>query len=107
MSTSPVPLACGGVAFAKEGNCFTAVADPADRWIYGACLCFGLDLADQEGSRFVYNYAVYQVEYSHNLLFRSGAQMEATFDAIVDRTRSRLDFRHSPPTSRRPATGRR
>ena len=63
-----------GIAFAKEGNCFTEVADPAglarvadtlshhaaigrlgqvcDRWIYTACLCFGLDLADQDRSAF-------------------------------------------------------
>jgi hypothetical protein len=120
-----------GVAFAKEGNCFTAVADPAglaqfadtlsqpaavgrlgqvcDRWVYSACLCFGLDLADQESSRFVYDYAVYQVEYSRNLLFRSGAQMEATFDAIVDRTRRRLDvpaLRTLFGTHRRPRTNR-
>jgi hypothetical protein len=118
-----------GVAFAKEGNCFTAVADPAglaqfadtlsqpaaigrlgrvcDGWIYSACLCFGLDLADQQSSRFVYDYAVYQVEYSRNLLFRSGAQMEATFDAIVDRTRRRLDvptLRTLFGTYRRPRT---
>jgi hypothetical protein len=101
-----------GVAFAKEGNCFTQVADPAglarvadtlshhaaigrlgqvcDRWIYTACLCFGLDLADQERSAFRYSYSVYQVEYSRNLLFRSGAQMDTVFEAIVDRTRSRL-----------------
>ena len=120
-----------GVAFAKEGNCFTAVADPAglaqfadtlsqpaaigrlgqvcDRWVYSACLCFGLDVADQERSRFVYGYAVYQVEYSRNLLFRSGAQMEATFDAIVDRTRSRLDvpaLRTLFGTKQRPRTNR-
>jgi hypothetical protein len=31
------------------------------------------------------------VEYSRNLLFRSGAQMQHLFDRIVDRTRSRLD----------------
>jgi hypothetical protein len=53
-----------GIGFTKQGNCFTAVADPAglaqvadtlsqpatigclsqvcDRWIYSACLCFGL-----------------------------------------------------------------
>jgi hypothetical protein len=120
-----------GLSFAKEGNCFTAVAGPAglaqsagtlsqpaavgrlgqvcDRWTYSACLCFGLDLADQETSRFVYDYAVYQVEHSRNLLFRSGAQMEATFDAIVDRTRRRLDvpaLRALSGTHKRPRTGR-
>ncbi len=63
-----------------------------DRWIYTACLCFGLDLAEQGMSGFRYNYTVYQAEYSRNLLFRSGAQMQDLFDRILDRTRSRLDI---------------
>jgi hypothetical protein len=103
-----------GIAFTKEGNCFTEIADPqglarvadawpreaaigrlgqvCDRWIYTACLCFGLDLAEQQASGFCYAYSVYQAEYSRNLLFRSGAQMEKLFDRILDRTRSRLDI---------------
>jgi len=102
-----------GIAFGKNGNCFTAVADPAglarvadalsqhaavgrlgqvcDRWIYTACLCFALDVAEQQRSGFGYSYSIYQVEYSRNLLFRSGAQMQQLFDRVVDRTRSRLD----------------
>jgi hypothetical protein len=101
-----------GIGFTKEGNCFTEIADPqglarvadawphdaatgrlgrvCDRWIYTACLCFGLDLAEQERSGFRYGYSVYQAEYSRNLLFKSGAQMEALFDRVLDRTRSRL-----------------
>jgi hypothetical protein len=61
-----------GIGFVREGNCFTGIADPrglarvADalsqhaaigrlgqachRWIYTACLCFGLDLDDQARS---------------------------------------------------------
>jgi len=103
-----------GIGFTKEGNCFTEIADPqrlarvadawprdaaigrlgqvCDRWIYSACLCFGLDLAEQQASGFCYAYSVYQAEYSRNLLFRSGAQMEKLFDRILDRTRSRLDI---------------
>jgi hypothetical protein len=102
-----------GIRFAKEGNCFTRVDEPEnlaqvadtlsqpetigrlnqvlDRWIYTACLCFGLDLADQARSGFGYAYSVYQVEYSRNLIFASGAVMERAFDTIVDRTRTRLD----------------
>jgi hypothetical protein len=105
--------AAAGVEFGKEGSCFTEISDPADlaeladtlsqpaakgrlgqvcdRWIYSACLCFGLDLGDQERSRFVYDYSIYQVEYSRNLLFASGATMDRVFDTVVDRTRSRLD----------------
>ena len=103
-----------GIGFTKEGNCFTEIADPqrlarvadawprdaaigrlgqvCDRWIYSACLCFGLDTSEQEASGFRYAYSVYQAEYSRNLLFRSGAQMEKLFDRILDRTRSRLDI---------------
>jgi hypothetical protein len=103
-----------GIGFTKEGNCFTGIADPqrlarvadawprhaaigrlgqvCDRWIYSACLCFGLDLAEQEASGFRYAYSVYQAEYSRNLLFKSGAQMEELFDRVLDRTRSRLDI---------------
>jgi hypothetical protein len=110
-------VACGarkaGVGFRKEGNCFTAVADPqalaqvadtlsqhaaigrlsqvCDRWIYSACLCFGLDLGEQARSGFRYGYSVYQLEYSRNLLFRVGGQMERVFDTMVDRSRSRLN----------------
>jgi hypothetical protein len=102
-----------GIGFAKEGNCFTEVTDPqglarvadtlsqdaaigrlgqaCDRWIYTACLCFGLDLAEQQHSGFRYSYSVYQAEYSRNLLFRSGVQMENLFSHAVDRARARLD----------------
>jgi hypothetical protein len=62
-----------------------------ERWIYTACLCFGLDATEQARSGFRYEYSVYQVEYSRNLLFGSGAQMDRLFNTLVDRTRSRLD----------------
>jgi hypothetical protein len=103
-----------GIGFTKEGNCFTEIADPqrlarvadalprqaaigrlgqvCDRWIYSACLCFGLDLAEQGMSGFRYDYSVYQAEYSRNLLFRSGGQMGDLFDRVLDRTRCRLDI---------------
>jgi hypothetical protein len=105
--------ATAGIDFVKEGNCFTALTQPerlaeiadtvsqpgaagllrqvCDRWIYSACVCFGLDFDEQRDSGFGYSYSVYQVEYSRNLLFANGARMQHTFDAIVDRTRSRLD----------------
>ncbi|HYY81311.1 MAG TPA: hypothetical protein VFD04_19340, partial [Actinomycetes bacterium] len=102
-----------GIGYTKEGNCFTAVADPqalaqvadtlsqhatigrlrqvCERWIYTACLCFGLDAHEQARSGFGYQYSVYQLEYSRNLLFGSGAQMDRVFNTLVDRTRGRLD----------------
>jgi hypothetical protein len=102
-----------GVDFVKENNCFTRIADPVglaqiavtlssseavgrlgqviDRWIYTAALCFGVDLADQDRTCFRYSYSVYQVEYSRNLLFASGAVMDRVFNTLLDRVRSRLD----------------
>ncbi len=102
-----------GIGFTKEGNCFTAIDDPErlaqladtlssseaigrlsqviDRWIYTACLCFGLDGDEQTRSGFGYAYSIYQVEYSRNLVFASGAVMDRVFDTIIDRTRTRLD----------------
>lgn len=63
------------------------------RWIYSACLVFGLDLAEQERSRFRYDYSVYQVEYRRNLLFKRGDQMEEVFQNMLDRHRGHLDLR--------------
>ena len=63
-----------------------------NRWIYSACLCFGLDSSEQARSGFGYAYSIYQAEYSRNLLFASGGQMQELFDRILDRTRSRLDI---------------
>jgi hypothetical protein len=102
-----------GLGFAKEGNCFTRVSEPErlaqiadtlsgpgtigrlrqviDRWIYTACLCFGLGIDEQRQSGFVYDYSIYQVESSRNLVFASGAVMDRLFNTVVDRTRSRLD----------------
>jgi hypothetical protein len=62
------------LSFTKEGNCFTQLTDTArlatiadtlpqaetigrliqvcERWIYSTCLCFGLDLEDQERTGF-------------------------------------------------------
>jgi hypothetical protein len=101
-----------GMGFTKEGNCFTAVADPAglaqvadtlsqpaavgrlsracDRWIYSACLCFALDSDEQARTDFRYAYSVYQVEYSRNLLFASGGRMQDLFDRIAGRAHTRM-----------------
>ena len=103
-----------GIEFTKQENCFTAVTDAAEltkvadtlsqketaghvrqlceRWIYRTCLCFALDLAEQKKSNFQYQYSVFQMEYSRNLLFRSGSQMEEIFQSLIDRTRARLDL---------------
>jgi hypothetical protein len=104
-----------GLNFGKEGNCFTQITDTArlakiadtladkrtigrlsqlcERWIYSTCLCFALDSQEQERTGFHYQYSVYQLEYSRNLLFHRGSQMEEVFQRMVDRTRARLDVR--------------
>ena len=103
-----VAAQAAGIGFTKEGNCFTGTTDPAglaqiadtlsqdaaagrlgqviDRWIYTACLCFGLDLADQQRTCFRYAYSVYQAEYSRNLLFAYGGHMDRVFNAMLNRT---------------------
>ncbi len=103
-----------GVGFTKQDNCFTTIDNAAElaqvadtlsqpetagrlrqlceRWIYTACLCFALDLEEQEKSAFHYCYSVYQVEYSRNLLFQSGREMDQIFRALVDRSRQPLDL---------------
>jgi hypothetical protein len=105
-----------GVPFGKDGNCFTHLSQPrslaavadtltekpvigsllqvCDRWIYTCCLCFGLHTDDQDRTDFRYQYSVYQIEYSRNLLFRTGHQRDQVFQGLIDRTRSRLDIPH-------------
>lgn len=100
--------------FEKEGNCFTSFSDsrkfakvadtlrsPAaigqlrrvcDRWAYW-CASFGVSFAEQKRTRFRYDYSIYQVEYSRNLLFRNGPCMERVFDGVIDRTRATLDVK--------------
>jgi hypothetical protein len=104
-----------GITFSKQGNCFTHVSFPAalakiaetlseqrtigrlrqlcDRWIYSTCLCFALDLEEQRLSGFRYQYSNYQIEYSRNLIFEVGGQMEQVFQALIDRSRARLDLK--------------
>ncbi|OQA45602.1 MAG: hypothetical protein BWY52_01236 [Chloroflexi bacterium ADurb.Bin325] len=104
-----------GLRFQKEDNCFTDVTDAThlaqladtlrasdivgplrqvcERWLYTSCLCFALDSEEQTRSNFHYDYSVYQVEYSRNLLFQHGSQLEQLFQGLVDRTRSWLDVK--------------
>jgi len=104
-----------GIAFSKQGNCFTDVSRPAalakiaetlfeqrtigrlsqlcDHWIYSACLSFALDLEEQRLSGFRYQYSNYQIEYSRNLVFEVGGHMEQVFQALIDRSRVLLDLK--------------
>jgi hypothetical protein len=104
-----------GINFTKEGNCFTHISDAAglakiadtlseprtigrlsqarERWIYAACLCFALDQDEQKRSGFHYQYSNYQVEYSRNLIFEIGGQMDQVFQALIDRSRVLPDLK--------------
>jgi len=105
-----------GVRFTQAGNCFTEISDThrlsivaetsfhsdgaigrltqvCECWIYSACLCFALDQHEQENTRFRYRYTVFQAEYSRNLLFSRGSQLDKVFNSIVDHTRAQLDLK--------------
>jgi len=99
----------------KEGNCFTGGADfqalnqiaktlraahavgrlttVCDRWLYSACLCFGLDLDEQKRTNFRYQYSFYQLENSRNLLFKRGTTLDEVYQKLLDRTRRALDVK--------------
>src|SRR5256884_4152301 len=120
-----------GIAFTKEGNCFTTIADAAglakiadtlseppaigrlsqvcERWIY-TCVCFALDFDEQKRSGFHYHYSNYQIEYSRNLVFKVGGHMDQVFQALIDGSRAPLDlttiktilgYKHRPKNRRR------
>jgi hypothetical protein len=57
------------------------------------CLCFALDSEEQKRSRLHHQYAVYQVEYSRNLVFEIGSQMDQVSQALIDRSRVLLNLR--------------
>ena len=97
----------------KQDNCFVGGSDLAginrlaqqldgaqglallgqvvDRWVYSACLCFALNFEQQKRSGFRYAYSCYQLEYSRNLVFKSGRQMDEVYQGLIDRTRRVLD----------------
>jgi hypothetical protein len=64
-----------------------------DRWLYSSCLHFVLPEAECIQSGFRYEYSLYQVEYSRNLLFQHGQQMEQVLNGLIDRTRTQLDIK--------------
>jgi hypothetical protein len=100
------------MCFTKERNCFTIASNLAglakvadtlsdfwtvglltqvcERWIY-FCLWFALSPEEQKRSGWRYDYSVCLVEYSQNLLFHLGGQMDQSFQGMIDRTRAQLD----------------
>lgn len=104
-----------GLSFRKEDNCFTDWSNAAglgqiaetlssessvgrllqvcERWIYSAVLCFALDTTEQQRTDFHYSYSVFQGEYSRNLRFGSGAEMDQVFQRLIDRVRGALQLK--------------
>lgn len=96
----------------KEGNCFTGFSSGealsriaetlsiqkgqlegvCNRWIY-KCLWFGLDQEEQQRSGFKYQYSIYQVEYSRNLLFKRGTQLDQMYQNLITLSRERIDIK--------------
>ena len=126
------------VRVVKEGNCFiegttyravdrlaSALSGPdlgprlaalCARWLYSACLCFALPLAEQQRLDFQYRYSIWQLECSRNYLFKEAQVLEEVFQKLIDRTRAPLDIktletifgrRHRQPTKKRQRAGRR
>jgi hypothetical protein len=52
-----------------------------------------LDSNERQRSGFHYQYSNYQLEYSRNLIFEVGHKMDQVFQALIDRSRSRLDLK--------------
>ena len=103
------------VVAVKNGNCFIEGSDFSkisrlaaelnrvetiarlrklcERWIYHTCLCFALPHVDRERSGFAYQYSVFQLELSRNLLFWRGTTMDEVYQKLIDRTRAPLDLK--------------
>ena len=73
---------------AKSGHCFVAGSDLAQV----NRLAAGLTREEQERSGFAYQYSVFQLELSRNLLFRRGATMSGVYQKLIDRTRQPLEL---------------
>ncbi len=104
------------VTVVKSGNCFVEGSDFAqvnrlaalleresaigklaavcERWIYSSALCFALTREEQQRSGFQYQYSVFQLELSRNLLFARGGTMDEVYQKLIDRTRQPLELEH-------------
>jgi len=55
--------------------------------VFFGVLCYLLPVAQQQALDMRYEWSVYQLEYSRNLLFSNGRIMEEVFQSVIDRTR--------------------
>ena len=77
-------------------NCAPAIEhlrNVCERWIYSSALVFALSADEQQRSGFNYQYSVFQLELSRNLLFKRGATMDEVYQKLIDRTRAPLDLK--------------
>jgi hypothetical protein len=100
------------IFFTKEGNCFTQfsggetlseIADTlsiqegllegvCNRWIH-SCLWFAIDYDAQKRTGFSYSYYLFQLEYSRNLLFKSGKKLTEMYENLITLTRTHFDIK--------------
>lgn len=52
-----------------------------------------MDYDEQKQVEFKYSYSVFQIEYSRNLLFHRGRQLDDVYQNIIDMTRSNFDIK--------------
>lgn len=64
-----------------------------ERWLYSTCLIFALTREEQLRSRFAYQYSLFQLELSRNLLFVRGTCLDEIYQKLIDRTRQPLQLR--------------
>jgi hypothetical protein len=72
-------------------DCRARLSQVCDRWIYWACMYFGLTLKEQARGALATSTQSTKPSTSRSLLFRVGAQMEQGFDQVAGRTQPRLD----------------
>jgi hypothetical protein len=78
----------------QEEATVTRLHEVCERWIYSTCLCFALTREEQQRSRFIYQYSVFQLELSRNILFKRGDTMNEVYQKLIDRTRVGLNIDH-------------
>jgi hypothetical protein len=64
-----------------------------EQWIYSTCLCFALPSESCKRTGFAYQYSVFQLELSRNLLFLRGTTVDEVYQKLIDRTRRPLDLK--------------
>jgi hypothetical protein len=76
-----------------QDNAIGRLRELCERWVYSTCLSFALTHEEQKRSIFAYQYSVFQLELSRNLLFSRGTTMDEVYQKLIDRTRAPLDLK--------------